>query len=646
MSKPENITRRDFLNGTLLTLGSAFLPPMALGKEIEDLIKSDYYPPLLNGLRGSHKGSYETAHALAWTGKKDWGKIKEADNQIYDLVIVGAGISGLSAARFYQQKYGIDKKILILDNHDDFGGHAKRNEFDINGHVQIGYGGSQSMENPSDYSDITKALLNDLGINLRKFEDSYDWDFFKSNNLSSMTFFDKQTYGENQLLPYYFQAAETTPGLPLGFLTAEAAVLKMPLQDEAKEQLFKIFNADNDTLDDIDLINRLKYAEQTLYFDYLKDKLGVSHPQVFKLLRHIVTGGLGSGSDVITVIEALAMGLPGIKPRAIIPLIGDAIKENLITGGDEYIHHFPDGNASIARLLVRKLIPNSASGNTMDDIVLAKFNYNKLDHEDSHVRLRLNSMVVNVAHNFVNKKTENYENKDELKDVSITYIKNNQAYKVRAKNCIMACYNMIIPYLIPALPTHQKEALKKNVKSPLVYTNVVIKNWHAMKKLGVGSAYCPGRMHSFMAMDYPINMGGYQYPTSTDQPMTLHMEYIPLSKKLSMSPIEQFREGRYKLLTMTFDQFESEIKEHLLEMLGPAGFNPEKDIESITVNRWSHGYAYSGNNYFDSEFYEKKFNIIGRQPFGLITIANSDSEARAYMDAAIDQAWRAVNELE
>ncbi|AYV22266.1 NAD(P)/FAD-dependent oxidoreductase [Vibrio mediterranei] len=634
--KTSHITRRDFLNGALITLGSTLLPPIALGQSIERLIDSDHYPPLLNGLRGSTDEAYKVAHQLAWTGSNDWGKIKNNNDESYDLVIVGGGISGLAAARFYQQKYGRDVRILILDNNDDFGGHARRNEFNVDGQTQLSYGGSQSMEEPGGYSEISKELLLDIGVDIEKFNKAYDLDFFEKYGLESKTFFDKELFSYNQLVPFKFAPVEHIPGLPDGSSSYQEAIDRMPLESAAKAQLLRLYSVDDDTLDDVPILDRLEYAQETLYYDYLRDKLGITHPQIFELLRHLASGNVGVGSDTYTLIEAVFMKFPGIKPRAIVPLVGDSILDNLSDHDEPYIYHFPDGNASIARLLVRKLIPAVASGDTMEDIVLAKFRYEQLDQPDSKVRLRLESTVVNVVHE---------GDVESSKGLIVTYVKQDNACQVKAKHCVMACYNMMIPYLIPDLPNKQKSALKQLVKSPLVYTSVLLKNWRAMHELSIGAAYCPGRMHTFVAMDYPVSMGGYNYSKSPDEPVTLHMEYIPSSSTFGLPPREQFREGRYQLLTTSFAQFEKEIKTHLADMLGPGGFDPDRDILSITVNRWSHGYAYSGHDYFDPQFYDNDIYKMGRQPYGRITIANSDSGASAYMNSAIDQAWRAVNEL-
>lgn len=639
MSKKRSITRRDFLNGTLLALGSTLLPPLALSEQHKLLIDRDYYPPSLTGMRGSHDGSYEVAHQLGRFGKRDWGKVHSTEDPIYDLVVVGAGISGLAAARFYQQKFGEGARILLLDNHDDFGGHAKRNEFNVGNQRPIGYGGSQSMESPEDYSGESKALLEDLGVDLERFEEAYHFDFFEDHGLRSMTFFDQKLFGEHRLVPFTLDeyAFYDIPGLIRDRIPVEEALQQMPLKPEVKTQLSRLLNAAPDSLKNISFFDRIDYSERTSYFEFLKTQLEIEDSLIFEWLRMIPAGGAGA-ADTMTVEEALYAGMPGINARAFLPLLGEIVKESLVPDKDFYFHHFPDGNASIARLLVRKLIPKVAPGSTMEDIVLAPFDYRQLDHPDSNVRLRLNSTVVNVIHQ---------GSLDQAKQVSVTYVHNNQVYRVRAKNCVMACYNMIIPHIIPELPSQQKQALKQLVKAPLVYTNVLLKNWKALKNLGVGAAHCPGQLHFLVAMDYPVSLGGYRAPLSPEQPMVLHMEYIPVSSVPGLPLRDQYREGRYKLLAMPFSQFETEIKSHLRAMLGPGGFDPEQDIRAITVNRWSHGYAYSGDSLHDEEVDEDTMpHIIGRQPFGRITIANSDAGANAYMNEAIDQAWRAVSEID
>jgi spermidine dehydrogenase len=285
-------------------------------------------------------------------------------------------------------------------------------------------------------------------------------------------------------------------------------------------------------------------------------------------------------------------------------------------------------------LLVRSLIPQVAPGRKAEDVVMSRFDYGKLDSPRRPVRLRLNSTVVEAKH------------EGDIKTaslVSVTYINNNKAHKIRTKHCVMACYNMMVPHLVPDLPQKQKNALKQQVKIPLIYSTVMLNNWKAFKELGIAAASCPGNMHHLVLADFPVSIGKRKFPTSTEEPMAIQMINTPLSKKPGLPPKEQFKAGRFQLLGTPYSAIENEIVEHLNGMLGTAGFDAEKDIHAITVNRWSHGYAYGGNSIHDTDM--KKFTKLGRRPHGRISIANSDSGGDAYANIAIDQAWRAVNEL-
>ena len=169
MKRP--ITRRDFLNGVSVAVGGTLLTsPLARAMGLAQEAGAPY-PPSLTGMRGSHDGSWEAAHAL-----RDGESFDDAvdTGERYDLVVVGGGISGLAAAYFYREAAGMDARILVLDNHDDFGGHAKRNEFTHEGRTFIGYGGTQSIDTPSAYSAEAIGLLRKLDIDTQKFYQAFD----------------------------------------------------------------------------------------------------------------------------------------------------------------------------------------------------------------------------------------------------------------------------------------------------------------------------------------------------------------------------------------------------------------------------------------------------------------------------------------
>jgi len=302
---------------------------------------------------------------------------------------------------------------------------------------------------------------------------------------------------------------------------------------------------------------------------------------------------------------------------------------------EPYIFHFPDGNASIARLMVRSLIPGGLPGSTMEDVVSAKADYSKLDVDSAPVRLRLNSTAIHVRHS---------NGPGAAKEVQITYMRGGKLQSVVAKNCALACYNGMIPYICPELPERQKEALSYLVKAPLVYTHVALRNWTTFAKLNIHHIVAPGSYHTYTAMDFPVSLGQYQFPHNPEEPMVLFMLRTPCKPGLPQR--DQNRAGRAELMQTPFSKFERNIRDQLARMLGSAGFDPAKDVEGITVNRWAHGYAFTPNALFDPDWKEGEQPwVLGRQPFGKIAIANSDAGASAYSNVAIDQAHRAIAEI-
>nr|MBX2817728.1 hypothetical protein [Saprospiraceae bacterium] len=301
-------------------------------------------------------------------------------------------------------------------------------------------------------------------------------------------------------------------------------------------------------------------------------------------------------------------------------------------GVDPYIFHFPDGNASIARLLVRKMIPAAMPGTTMEDVVTAVADYTKLDQPNQQVNIRLNSTVVHVV------------NTKDKGGVDITYVRKGKTHLIRSKKCIMACYNSAIPYLCPSMPEDQKQGLAFNVKMPLVYTKVLISNWRAFAALETNFIYYTGGFYKQAELAYPVSLGDYHRSQTPDEPMIVHMCHVPLFQDID-GP-EQWREGRRKILATSFNDFEQQARKQLTQALSPAGFDPDRDIEAITVNRWPHGYSYKNDLVWGRHFDEAdKPWVIGRQPFGNIHIANSDAAVTASTKAAIMEAHRAVKEI-
>lgn len=609
----DKVTRRDFLNGTQVAIGASLLSPWTevFGADTSKFsLGTDYYPPAKTGLRGSHAGSWETMHARV--SGATW-PIESPEEEV-DLLIVGGGISGLSAAHFYRQENPA-ARVLIVDNHDDFGGHAKRNEFKVNGETRIGYGGTESIDTPSSYEDISLELLRDLGVDVQRFYDYYDQDLYSSMDLSYAIAFDQETYGKRKLVTGYGRK-------PWAEFAAQS-----PLSDIAKADLVRAFTDERDYLPGKTRDEKIGLLSKISYREYLRDYVKVDY-QVLEMFQRWGMSYWCVGMDEVPAIYILGYtdggGMPGLEHT--VPRKGGR-------GSEPYIFHFPDGNASIARLLVRKLIPHAVPGSTMEDVVTARVDYSQLDQPDAEVRIRLNSTVVNATH------TSNQA------AVDVTYVHAGSPHTVRAKNCIMACYNSAIPYICSDLPEAQKQGLAYNVKIPLTYTKVMIPNWRSFAKLGIKFVFYTNDFFKQVELDYPVSLGNYAFGKSPDDPMVLHMCYVPYFNDIQ-GP-EQWRAGRRKLLETPFSTFEHHVRDQLDQALGGAGFDAERDISGITVNRWAHGYSYSPGLLWEPEYQSESDKpwVRGRQSFGRISIANSDAGAAANTDSAIFHGHRAVMEI-
>ena len=627
------ITRRDLLNGMAISAVGAMLPAYAgepkvrLGSSMRPGGPSTYYPPTLTGMRGSHAGSFEVAHALAWEGQKP--DAYESLDEHYDLVVVGAGMSGLAAAWYYLKKAGPEPRVLVLDNHDDFGGHAKRNEFHHKDRMILSLGGAQNLDNPSNYGDIAGSLLIDLGIDeaaIAKMEANTPDDYVLGGKLGGdvgLTVPD----GDEHL---------TIGGHWLKFFHGrgdyQAGVRDLPIPEEQKDKLVAFFGGEKDFLDDLSLTKKWDYVNNTSYNQFLVDRVGLSVDTIPILNAHLLILNGPSGWNH-TVLEGILAGSPGLRAMGWLADFVDSIGAMLLDELAGDIRMFPDGNASVARLLVQKMIPDVAPNmKGFEDVAIARFNYGALDQADQSTRIRLNSTVVGV------REVDDY--------VQIDYVQQGKPLRITANHCVLACYNNLIPALCPEMSDAQKSGLGYGVRIPFVYANILLENGRAFSELGVQITQCPYDPFQWVSAAPTVTSGGYEPPRGPDDPMVVFMMASPTpADGTEGTTRDLLRLGRHKIYASTFDDYEQQIREQLQKMLGKYGFNHEEDIKAITVNRIPHGYAYWYQGLDDPEWEEGQApHEIGRQQFGRISIANTDSEVTPLMNAAFDAAHRAVEE--
>ncbi|MCI0736540.1 MAG: NAD(P)-binding protein, partial [Beijerinckiaceae bacterium] len=541
MDRP--ISRRDFLNG--IAIGTcASLAGFPLPAKTR--------PP--GEFQGQTDQAFAMMHALRDGRFWDKAGTVEPVSEHYDLIIVGAGISGLAAAFLFKQQAGAGARILILDNCEDFGGHAKRNEFVAsNGRRIIGYGGSESFQSPGFFSPAAAKLIADAGINLTKFETWFDRSWAKDRGLGEATFYSRDSFEADALVRTDGNAADWVP--------------QAPLAPKAKADLIALINSPLDPLKGRSRAEKLAFLSETTYESFLLMTLGL-HPQAAACFDDTTKAYFGAGTDAVSCLDARAIGNPGFDSMD----LGDALDPALSPSGrliqadpDPYIYHFPDGNASLARALVRGLIPAALPGASIEDLVLAEADYARLDRPENHVRVRLNAPCVKIGH--------------AGERVEACYAAGGTLRAVSADRAILACWHRVIPLIAPELPAAQIAALNDQHKVPIIYANVLLRSWESLAKLGIDRFSAPRGAFEECRIDYPVSIGSYRFADRPDEPVLLHLSKTVLGAR-GQAPREQSRAGRQALTSFTFPEMEFQIRDLLSRALGPGGFDPARDIEA------------------------------------------------------------------
>jgi spermidine dehydrogenase len=623
-SRSASITRRDFLDGVALAIGAP------LAARANDKAQALADPAARTGLQGQTDAAMAAAHAWRDEPARWRGTVPETDAGIEDLVIVGGGISGMAGAYLFQRHAGRPVRMLLIDPLDDFGGHARRNEFVSRSGVRlVGYGGSQSLDSPGLFSPAVHALLRDLGIELRRFEtEFYDAGWTRRHGVRGRgLYFDGDGAGAGTLV---VRAPGEKP---------DAWVAKTPLTPRSRAQLLHLLTSRLDVLPGLSAEARRARLAGMTYRAFLADRWRVD-ASVQQVFEGDTRGYFGVGIDATSALDAWASGLPGFAGMRLARQVDKRMSPSgrlALAGQDDYVYHFPDGNAGVARALLRALLPAALPGSGMTSLADGRVDFARLDEPAQAVRLRLRATAVQVAHLGVPGKAELVE---------VRYVDGTGKLRaVRARQVLLACWHRVIARLTGELPAAQRDALADQVKVPLVYANVLLSNWRPWQRAGVHSIKPIGSFWDEAALDFPVSMDSLRFASAPDQPLLVHLGKVVVPGN-GLPARDQAALGRAELARSSFSDYEAQIRRLLQGALGAYGFDADRDIEAITVNRWAHGYAYEYMRPWDPFWPQGALPCVtARRGWGRIAIANSDAGAYAYAHSAIDQAARAVQEL-
>ncbi|WP_327172906.1 NAD(P)/FAD-dependent oxidoreductase [Streptomyces sp. NBC_01336] len=631
------VTRRDFLDGVAVTaMGAAAavaLPGAAQAAPSAHPGPTPHghgrpkapYPPTATGLRGQQPGAYDVAHAVR-DGAFAPGRISDT-RETYDLVVVGGGLSGLAAAYLYRKHAGPRARVLVLDALDDFGGHARRNEFHVGRTQLLSNGGTVNIDTPSTWSRGARDLLTkDLGVDLKALEATVKGDAYAPYSLRSGTLFNSERWGKDQLV--IRESGESWASY----------ATKLPMSEASRAALVRLYTTTEDFYPGLTDAQKKEILARTPYETYLREKLGLDD-DALEIVKRGTNGLWGVNVDHVAAADAWATGQPGFGGLGLehTPWPGAGLTPlmHLAETEEDGNFYFPEGNASLARLLVSKLVPDAFDERRPDwqRIVTAKADYSRLDDRDNHVRIRLGSTAFHVRN-------------EGRHGAVVDYSKGGHSYRVRAKGVVMACWNSVSSYVVPELPTEQVTAMRYGTKVPLVYARVALRDWRAFADARVSRVSTPSMFFSSFGLPTVTEIGDFAMPHRPELPTVVSLSATPGSPGLVCR--EQHKAGRRTLIRMPFEDFEREIRDSMTRSLGDHGFDPARDITAITVNRWAHGYAYEYNSLDDPSLYQPESQrpyAKARRPVGRITIANSDAEAFGYTHAAFDAAIRAVAHL-
>ena len=625
-----NITRRDFIAGSLVGAGAALLhakAPWSFSKSSAEQKPIGVFNDPWTGFggvgdygvsNGNVASTRDAAHLIRDANMEELVKTAGETGEEYDMVIIGGGFSGIGAAYEFNKAYGDTKKCLILENHPVFGGEAKQNEFDVDGHRIFAPQGSNDFGLPSEGDD---SLIAEI---YRKTGLPFEFKFVNKDPSTSKVDAPLENYygvfwEEERYDTGYFMGKDAATSWVIN--PREDRLARMPWSNEFKEELNRAFD-DKETYytgDDIDA-----WLDSMTYKELLEKEMGFSS-KVTEYFDPIIAISMGAvGCDVYSAYSARQLEMPGTEAR----YVYDSSKDDYSVGA----YSFPGGNAGIYRHIIKYLMPEAITGDKEFEAILNNdIDFEAIDRPENAMSIRLNATVIAVQH----------EGEAEASEyVNVTYYQDGQVKKVKAKSVVMGIGGWVARKIIPDLPEAIVKAYEEFHHGPILTVNVAVRNWRFLDKLGISSGRMFEGFGNFFSIRRPMITGKDTQPYDPEKPIVLTF-YVPFNKP--GHPIkEQGALGRLELLSKSYAEYEQEIVEQMTAMFAAVGFDAERDIAGIILNRWGHAYISPQPGFhFGIDGNEAPREIV-RRGFGRIQFGHSELSGYMSHTRALNEGSRAA----
>ena len=625
MSFGPHITRRDFLNGALLGVGSALLgckpSPGPRDGAASWSVGPDWYGyGGVGDYRFSHGNTpeaVETAHRLRDRALPP-GFARAETIEDYDLVIVGTGVAGLGAALEFSKR-SAGRTCLMLESHPMFGGEAKENEFDVGGVRLIGPQGANGFFVPAAVGDLDRATGDaryyaDLNVP-RTFQ-------FRERPAESPIRFSPDNY------EYLVRGLDQYTSVGNFFADAGTWAVDMwkqrlantPLPESDRTALLQWYAAGAMRRYASDAY-AMRALDAMSYQEFLERELHLG-PAAARYADLFLASACGLGSDAVSAYAASQLPMPGLT---------DPLPPGLRRVS------FPGGNSGFVRHFLKRLIPDAIKGsNSFEDIITGRINLDALDRSGQPLRIRLRSTVVSVAHE---------GDSGSSGHVKLVYVRDGKFSGIRGRAVIMATGGWINLHVLRDLPPAVREAYSQFVHAPFLVANVALSNWRFLHRLGITAAIWDRREGDFgytCNIRNPMQVGGYQPPLDPEQPTILSF-YTPFHRP-GLPPRAQVSQGRAELLRTSYPEFERRISAQMLKLFASSGFDPRKDVAGLILNRWGHAYSVPIPGFFGGASGKAPREVI-RSGYGRIAFAHSELAGLQHWGTAADEGRRAFNQL-